>query len=75
MVREKKVKNEESWSYEEKVKEVESIISQIESGELSLQDVFDKFAFAVESLKKCESFLQERQQQVDLLIETLENNE
>jgi exodeoxyribonuclease VII small subunit len=72
MVRGKKVKNEDNWNYEEKVKEVETIITQIESGELSLQDVFDKFALAVESLKECEGFLQQRQQQVDLLIETLE---
>jgi exodeoxyribonuclease VII small subunit len=72
MVRGKKVKNEDNWNYEEKVKEVEAIITQIESGELSLQDVFDKFALAVESLKECEGFLQQRQQQVDLLIETLE---
>jgi exodeoxyribonuclease VII small subunit len=72
MVRGKKVKNEENWNYEEKVKEVETIITQIESGELSLQDVFDKFALAVESLKECEGFLQQKQQQIDLLIETLE---
>jgi exodeoxyribonuclease VII small subunit len=35
--------------------------------------VFDQFAAAVEYLRQCETFLQQRQQQVDLLIETLKD--
>lgn len=61
------------WNYEATVAQVESIIAQIETGELELADVFEQFAAAVESLRQCESFLAERQQQVDLLIETLED--
>ncbi len=61
----------ESWNYEVKVDEIESIIARIEAGELELEAVFDQFATAVEYLRQCESFLQQRQQQVDLLIETL----
>ncbi len=61
----------EGWSYETKVNEIEEIITRIEAGELELEEVFDQFASAVESLRQCESFLQQRQQQVDLLIETL----
>ncbi|MBW4613380.1 MAG: exodeoxyribonuclease VII small subunit [Desmonostoc vinosum HA7617-LM4] len=59
------------WSYEAKVAQIEQIIARIEAGELDLADVFDQFATAVEYLRQCESFLQQRQQQVDLLIETL----
>lgn len=59
------------WKYEEKVTEIEKIISRIEAGELELEEVFEQFAAAVEYLRQCESFLQQRQQQVDLLIETL----
>ena len=62
---------EKGWNYEAKVAEVERIIAQIEAGKLELEDVFDQFATAVEYLRECESFLQHRQQQVDLLIETL----
>jgi exodeoxyribonuclease VII small subunit len=61
----------EGWNYEAKVVEIEGIIARIETGELELEEVFDQFASAVESLRQCESFLQQRQQQVDLLIETL----
>lgn len=61
----------ENWNYEETVAKVEEILTRIESGELELADVFEEFSTAVEHLRRCESFLAERQKQVDLLIETL----
>jgi len=61
----------EGWNYEGKVVEIEGIIARIEAGELELAEVFDQFTQAVEYLRQCESFLQQRQQQVDLLIENL----
>jgi exodeoxyribonuclease VII small subunit len=63
----------EVWNYEAKVAEIEGIIDRIEGGELELADVFEQFAQAVECLRECESFLRQRQQQVDLLIETLDD--
>jgi exodeoxyribonuclease VII small subunit len=60
-----------NWNYEETVRQVEVIMAQIESGELDLADVFDQFAIAVKHLRQCEEFLGQRQQQMDLLIETL----
>jgi exodeoxyribonuclease VII small subunit len=62
---------EEAWNYEQTVARVEEILAKIESGELELASVFEEFAIAMEYLKECESFLSERQKQVDLLIETL----
>ena len=62
---------EHEWRYETTVKKIEAAIAQIESGELDLADVFDQFSEAVEDLRLCETFLSDRQQQVDLLIETL----
>jgi exodeoxyribonuclease VII small subunit len=58
-------------NYEAKVAEIETIITRIEAGELQLEEVFEQFAAAVEYLRQCETFLQQRQQQVNLLIETL----
>lgn len=60
-----------NWNYEATVAEVEVIIGQIEAGELSLAEVFEQYTAAVKYLNQCEFFLQERQQQMDLLIETL----
>lgn len=65
----------DDWRYETAVAEVESIISQIESGELELEDVFAQFTQAVTYLKQCETFLTERQAQVDLLVETLDDSQ
>ena len=61
----------DAGNYEAKVAEIERIIAGIEAGELQLEEVFEQFAKAVESLRQCETFLQQRQQQVNLLIETL----
>jgi exodeoxyribonuclease VII small subunit len=60
-----------AWNYEVTVAEIEQIISQIESGTLPLEDVFENFAIAVEQLRQCEAFLNEGKQRMNLLIETL----
>ena len=64
----------EGWRYEAAVAEVENIIARIEAGELELEEVFEQFTQAVEYLRRCEAFLQQRQQQLDLLIETLNDD-
>jgi exodeoxyribonuclease VII small subunit len=68
-------KNPKNWNYEETVAQVEGIIEQIESGSLPLEEVFDKFAIAVEYLRECESFLAIGKERMNLLIETLEEQE
>ncbi|MEO0532797.1 MAG: exodeoxyribonuclease VII small subunit [Cyanobacteria bacterium P01_A01_bin.123] len=59
------------WSYETAIAEVETIISRLEAGELPLAKIFEQFQTAVEALAQCETFLQEKQAQVDLLVQTL----
>lgn len=59
------------WNYEQSVAKIEHIVTRIESGELELAQVFEEFAAAVEYLQQCDSFLQEKRQQVDLAIENL----
>jgi exodeoxyribonuclease VII small subunit len=61
------------WYYEGAVEEIEAIIAKIESGELGLADVFSQFSTAVGHLQQCEDFLQQRRQQMDLLIEQLDD--
>ncbi|MEB3295444.1 MAG: exodeoxyribonuclease VII small subunit [Synechococcales bacterium] len=60
------------WSYEATVEKVEDILTLIEAGDLDLADVFEQFSVAVEYLKQCDRFLAEKQNQVELLIEQLE---
>lgn len=63
----------EDWKYESAVEQVEQIVARLEAGELELGEVFEQFQQAVKSLNQCEQFLQEKQEQVSLLIETLED--
>ncbi len=60
-----------AWSYEDTVAKVEAAIAELESGNLPLAEVLVQFEQAVESLQQCESYLADKQQQVNLLIETL----
>ena len=62
----------ETWSYEASVARIETLIQQLEAGDLPLADVFTQFEKAVTTLNQCETYLEEKQKQVDLLIETLE---
>jgi exodeoxyribonuclease VII small subunit len=59
------------WNYETAVATVEAIIADLESGQLPLAAVLTQFEQAVQALNQCETYLQEKQQQVELLIETL----
>jgi exodeoxyribonuclease VII small subunit len=64
----------QNWSYEETVEKIEATVARLEQGELPLAAVFEEFELAVQHLRQCEDFLQARQEQVDLLIETLEDS-
>ncbi|MGB5963143.1 MAG: exodeoxyribonuclease VII small subunit [Coleofasciculaceae cyanobacterium] len=66
-----KYSQKNDWNYEATVVEVEAILEQIEAGELPLAEVFERYAAAVKYLNQCDVFLQKHQQQMDLLIETL----
>jgi exodeoxyribonuclease VII small subunit len=62
------------WNYEATVTKVEEILSQIESGELELAEVFEQFVAAVKYLEQCETFLEERRQHIELIVEQLGDN-
>lgn len=62
------------WSYEEAVAEIEAIVAQMEAGDLDLATVFARFEAAMGQLRRCKAFLQDKQSQVDLILETLEED-
>ncbi|MFS8741121.1 exodeoxyribonuclease VII small subunit [Synechococcus sp. O70.2] len=64
-------KREDPWRYEAAIAEVESLIAQIESGELDLEEVVERFQQAAQTLKRCAEFLEEKRQQVEIIIEQL----
>jgi exodeoxyribonuclease VII small subunit len=61
----------DDWNYEATVDRIEEILEAIESGDLELAEVFSQFALSVDYLDRCESFLAQQQEQVELLIENL----
>jgi len=61
----------EDWRYESSIMQVETIIEQIETGELELAEIFEQFAIAVQHLQDCDAFLNHHRRQVDILVETL----
>lgn len=64
-----------NWNYEETLIRIEAITQQLETGELPLADVFEQFEEAVGALQQCDQFLQAKQSQASLLIETLVGKE
>jgi exodeoxyribonuclease VII small subunit len=64
----------ENWSYEATVSTIEAIIAELETGQLPLAEVLSQFEQAVQSLQQCETYLTEKQQQVNVLIETLSDS-
>ena len=64
-------KSADNWDYEAAVEQVEAIITDLETGDLPLANIFEQFEKAATELKKCDTFLQAKQQQAQLLIETL----
>jgi exodeoxyribonuclease VII small subunit len=60
------------WSYEETVSKAEKIIHNIESGKLSLSEVFEQFSLASDYLRQCELFLEQKRREMDLSVEYLQ---
>lgn len=65
----------DDWCYEDTLARVEDITGQLEAGDLSLADVFEQFSEAVIALQQCDQFLQSKQAEATLLIETLVDGE
>ncbi|NCJ05643.1 exodeoxyribonuclease VII small subunit [Synechococcales cyanobacterium C] len=59
------------WHYESTVTQIEAIIQDIEVGNLDLAQMFEQFTQAIEYLHQCDQFLEDRQAQMDILVETL----
>lgn len=57
--------------FEEKIKELESIINELENGEIDLEDSIDKYTKAMKLVKECDEKLSKIEEKVSKLV--LEN--
>jgi len=63
----KSSKSQPTQTFESAVAELESIVSSMEAGQLSLEESLASYKRGAELLKFCQATLQEAQQQVKLL--------
>lgn len=63
-------KTEELPDFEKALEELESLVEQLESGELNLDTSLQKFKRGVELTRHCQSVLERAQQSVEQLLQT-----
>ena len=54
--------------FEDKIKELESIISELESDNIDLDDSIDKYTKAMKLVKECDSKLKNIEEQVSKIV-------
>ena len=59
--------------FEDKVKELETIINELENGEIDLEDSIEKYTKAMKLVKECDQELKNVEQEISKIV--LENNE
>ena len=55
-------------SFEEKIKRLEAIVSELESGEVALEDAIDKYTEAMKLSKECSNKLTEVTDKVNKIL-------
>ena len=63
----KKASRGETESFEKTLKKIESIVEEIESGKLPLNDIVNKFKECTELIAKCRKMLGNVQQEIQVL--------
>lgn len=63
-------KTDDQPSFEKTLAELETLVEQLESGELELADSLDKFKRGIELSKQCRAMLDQAQQTMDEVMES-----
>ena len=59
---------EKEINFEEKVKELEQIINELESGEIDLEDSIEKYTKAMKLVSECDEKLKSIEEQVNKIV-------
>jgi len=62
-------KSRKSINFESAIAELESLVEEMEQGEISLEDSLKKFERGIELTQTCQKALQDAEQKVQILIE------
>ena len=67
-------KTRKSINFESAIEELESLVEEMEQGEISLEESLKKFERGIELTRTCQKALQEAEQKVQILIEKKEGD-
>ena len=62
-------KSRKSINFETAIEELESLVEEMEQGDISLEDSLKKFERGIELTRTCQKALQDAEQKVQILIE------
>ena len=65
--------NEEDFKFEASIEKIEKIINEVESGELSIDELNKHVEEAAQLLKKCRAFLRGTEEELDNTLSDLDN--
>ena len=63
------MEKENKKNFEDSINELEEIVTQLEKGDLNLDQSVEKFEEGIEISKKCNKFLEEAEKRITLLIQ------
>ena len=69
---------EKEMTFEDKIKELEKVVNELESGEIDLDSSIEKYTSAMKLVKECDEKLKNVEEQVNKIVSengTLENFE
>lgn len=67
-------KTRKSTNFETAIAELESLVEEMEQGEISLEDSLKKFERGIELTRTCQKALQDAEQKVQILVEKKEGD-
>ena len=59
---------EKEMTFEEKLKELENIVNELESGEIDLDSSIEKYTSAMKLVKECDDKLKKVEEQVNKIV-------
>ncbi len=65
---------EEKQNFEEAIKELEVIATELENGDLSLDESVEKFEQGMKLSKKCSDLLEDAEKRITILLKDDDNN-
>jgi len=60
---------ENEKTFEENLKELETIVAELEKGELTLEDAISKFEKGIKVSKECNSKLEDAEKKINILLD------